>query len=305
MPNISPQKIAQSLGWFSIGLGLAEIAAPTAVANIVGVNGGSATKKTLRFYGARELAAGIGILSQSKPSAWLWGRVAGDVLDLSSLFKAMTSKENERGKTAAVTAAVLGVTAADVCCAMQLTRRNTGEPARVSAAITSSVIISSDPEKLYGFWRNFQHLPEIFDRLNSVEVLDGNRSHWKLEAGMGRTLEWDAEITEDQPNSRIAWRSLSSLLPHSGEVRFDPAAGKRGTKVTVKIWLGGMKGGLGKLLGLVPEQHVNIALHSLKQLLETGEVVKSDASIHRGMHPAQPPEQYPLTGEELGAAASA
>ncbi len=301
----SPQRIAQGLGWFSIGLGLAEIAAPTTVANLIGVNDGSKTRKTLRFYGARELAAGIGILSQSNPSGWLWGRVAGDALDLSSLFKAMTSDENERGKTIAATAAVLGVTAADVCCAIQLTRAKSSEPTRRPAAITSSITVGTGPEKIYEFWRTFQRLPEIFDRLASVQVLDGNRSHWKLEIGMGRTLEWDAEITEDQPNSRIAWRSLSSLMPHSGEVRFEPAAGQRGTKVTVKIRPAAMNTGLGKLLGLVPEQHVNIALHNLKQLLETGEVVKSDASIHRGMHPAQPPEQYPAAGQGLGAAASA
>jgi uncharacterized membrane protein len=117
-------------------------------------------------------------------------------------------------------------------------------------------------------------------------------------------LEWDAETTSDEPNSRIAWRSLSTTTPHSGEVRFEAATGQRGTKVTVEIQPAGMGGSIGKLFGLIPEQHVKIALRNLKQLLELGEIVKSDASIHRGMYPAQPPAEYPATvgGRQAAAA---
>ena len=80
--RVSPQQLANGLGWFSIGLGLAEIATPNLVANLIGVTDGSKTQKVLRFYGARELAAGFGILSQSNPSGWVWVRVAGDVVDM-------------------------------------------------------------------------------------------------------------------------------------------------------------------------------------------------------------------------------
>lgn len=301
----SSQQLASGLGWFSIGLGLAEIAAPRTVANLIGVRDDRKTRKILRFYGARELAAGVGILAQSNPTAWLWARVAGDLLDLSSLGKAMVSDGNERAKTVAATAAVVGVTVADVRCAMQLTSMKNHDQARKRApAIVSSIIIGRNPEEVYTFWRDFRRLPEIFDRLESVQVADDKRSHWKLALPMGRHLEWDAEITEDQANSRIAWHSLSTTAPHSGEVRFEPATGHRGTKVTVRIRPGGVGAGFGTLLGIVPEQHVNIALHNLKQLLETGEIAKSDASIYRGMHPASPPEEYPGTARELQAAAS-
>jgi uncharacterized membrane protein len=122
---------------------------------------------------------------------------------------------------------------------------------------------------------------------------------------MGRSLEWDAETTDDQPNSRIAWRSESSSAPHSGEVRFESATGQRGTRITVKIQPEGMAASFGKLFGIVPKQAVNIALHNLKQLLEVGEIAKSDASIHRGKHPAQPPEQDFGGTKGMRAAASA
>jgi uncharacterized membrane protein len=136
-------------------------------------------------------------------------------------------------------------------------------------------------------------------------VTGEKRSHWRMRAPIGRkAVEWDAEITEDQPNLHIAWRSLSSTAPHSGSVRFERATGGRGTKVSVRIELGGFPGKLGKLFGIVPEQQVKIALQNLKQLLETGEVVQSDASIHRGMHPGRPPENYPPQIQATSAAAS-
>lgn len=305
--RVSPQQIANGLGWFSIGLGLAEIATPNLVANLIGISGDSKTRKVLRFYGARELAAGFGILSKSNPSGWLWARVAGDLLDISSLCKAMIADDNDRGKSIATAAALVGVTLADVYCANQLSSGTENSQSRATAtnSIEASIIIARDRNEIYAFWRDFTPLPEIFDRLDSVQTFDNGRSHWKLALPMGRSLEWDAEITDDQPNSRIAWRALSSSAPHSGEVRFEPATGNRGTKVRVEIRPEGLGTTLGKLFGLVPEQHVKIALHNLKQLLEVGEIAKSDASIHRGMHAAQPPEQYVPEGEQLRTAASA
>lgn len=298
----SSQQLANGLGWFSVGLGLAELVTPNIVAKIAGVSGDSKTNKILRFYGARELAAGIGILSGVGRPAWLWARVAGDAVDLSSLGKAMASSENNRALAIASTIAVTGVTVADVCCAMQLTNQQNGEEtSKRSAPIVTSVIIDRSPSEVYAFWRDFTRLPEIVDRLESVQALEGGRSHWKLAVGMGRTLEWDAQTTADEPNSRIAWESQSSSTPHSGEVCFEEATGRRGTKVTVRIRPHGLGPTLSKLVGFAPEQQVRIALGNLKQLLETGEIAKSDASIHRGMHAAQPPEQYPSSGRAMAA----
>lgn len=217
----------------------------------------------------------------------------------------MVSDGNDRGRTVTAAAAVIGVTVADVRCAIELSNANDSRQAHQAAApIAASIIIGRNPDEVYAFWRDFTRLPEIFDRLESVRTLEDRRSHWKLALPMDRTLEWDAETTEDQPNSRIAWSSLSSSAPHSGIVRFETATGQRGTKVSVEIHPAGLSTGIGKLLGFVPEQHVKIALHNLKQLLEIGEIVKSDASIHRGMHPARPPEEYPGSGTGLRSAAS-
>ena len=79
--NGSVMALARGLGWFSIGLGLAEMLAPRMLGNQLGMEG---KESLLRFYGAREMAAGVGILMSDNPGPWIWGRVAGDALDLAS-----------------------------------------------------------------------------------------------------------------------------------------------------------------------------------------------------------------------------
>jgi uncharacterized membrane protein len=286
-------RIASGLGWFSIGLGLAEIVAPGTVARLAGVPEEGRTKTILRVYGMRELAAGVGILSQDNPAPWVWARVWGDLLDLSSLGKAMLSDDAQRARSGFAAAAIAGITGFDVYCAQKFAARSERSGvSRTDSNDSRSILIDKSPEEVYTFWRDFANLPLVSPQLESVQVTDTNRSHWKLRSSIGNTRpEWDAEITEDRPNEYIAWRSVSTAAPHSGWVSFARATGGRGTKVTVHMDFGGGVGKkLGKLLGALPRELANITLHNLKQLLETGEVVRSDASIHRGMHPARPPE---------------
>jgi uncharacterized membrane protein len=298
--NGSEGRLANGLGWFSIGLGLAELAAPRRVAEMIGVSDDDGTRSLLRFYGMRELAAGVGILSGNQPTGWMWGRVAGDMLDLASLASAMKSGQNDNRKLATATAAVIGVTALDVICAQQLSRRSeqNGKAAEPRAVhVIRLTTINRPVEEVYRFWRDFQNLPKFMHHLESVEMTGERRSHWKAKAPAG--MEWDAEIVEDVPNSRIAWQSLEgSDISNRGFVDFYRATGDRGTIVKVEVDYsppgGRLSSMLAKLTGEEPGQQIDADLRRLKQVLETGEVVKSDASIHLGMHPAQPPEQLPV-----------
>jgi hypothetical protein len=109
--------LARSLGWVSLGLGLAEILMPRKIGNLSGVG----HPELVRFYGLREIACGIGILTSGRPAAWLAARVAGDAVDLATVGAAMTSACSERRQRAALSAAALaGVTALDVMCATTL-----------------------------------------------------------------------------------------------------------------------------------------------------------------------------------------
>jgi uncharacterized membrane protein len=307
--NCTEKRLANGLGWFSIGLGLAELAAPRQVARLVGARDEDNTRTVLRAYGIRELAAGFGILSQDRPAGWLWGRVAGDVLDLASLGRTLSADDSDRGRTVAATAAVVGVTALDLYCAQRLSRSSGSDEstqdgsAQPSARtkgrteVRKAITVNRSPEEVYQFWHNFTNLPRFMQHLESVEMTGGNRSHWKAKAPGGRTVEWDAEVIEDQPNTRIAWRSLEgSGVQNAGSVQFDAAPGGRGTKVTVEMRYSPPAGVIGatvaKLFNEEPSQQIGDDLRAFKQVMETGEITKSDASIHSGMHAAQPPKAY-------------
>jgi len=300
MQNDLTERIANGLGWFSVGLGLAEIMAPGSVARFIGVSDDDGNRSLLRFYGFRELAAGVGILSQQQPTQWLWGRVGGDLLDIASLGRAMTNDSNEKGKLTFATAAVLGVTALDVICAKQMSEgQGNGIASTSPRQFTKSITVNCTPEQAYQYWHNFQNFPSFMSNLESVEMTGGNRSHWRAKGPAGTTVEWDAETIDDQPNSAISWRSTENAdISNSGSVRFERGPGGRGTIIHVEMSYQPPAGSIGtsiaKLLGKEPEQQISQDLRHFKQILETGEIVHSDSSIHPGMHPAQPPASAPV-----------
>jgi hypothetical protein len=103
--------LARGLGWFSVGLGLVELLAPRRLGRALGMEDRTGL---LRFYGVRELTAGLGILTQARQRPWIWARVAGDALDLATLAWAFSRREDKRGNVAFATANVAAVTALDV-----------------------------------------------------------------------------------------------------------------------------------------------------------------------------------------------
>jgi hypothetical protein len=115
--NGSTMALTRGLGWFSIGLGLTEMLMPRMLTRQMGMEG---KEPLLRFYGAREMAAGIGILMSDNPSPWIWGRVAGDALDLATLATGLDEGNPRKGNVAIALAAVAGVTALDCITAQAL-----------------------------------------------------------------------------------------------------------------------------------------------------------------------------------------
>ncbi len=114
-------RMARLLGWFSIGLGLAELIAPGRIAKAVGLEG---KEGLLRAYGGREIASGVGALSVDAAPA-MWSRVAGDLLDLGTLASGARNAEGEDQRRYAgyAIAAVVGVTLLDLFVASTLTRQ--------------------------------------------------------------------------------------------------------------------------------------------------------------------------------------
>ena len=279
-------EITTALGWFSVGLGAAELLAPGALSRLIGL--GSEKPRLLRAFGIREITSGIGILSNPRPGGWVWSRVAGDIVDLSLLGLALVGNRRDRGKTAIATALVAGVTALDVIKARQLSLERDDHVVRVAA-----VTIKRTPQEVYRFWRDFTNLPRFMSHLQSVELIDQDRSRWTAVGPGGASVGWLAQITNDQPDKLISWRSLpGSDVEHSGSVRFDHAPAGRGTEVRVALVYNPPAGLLGveiaKVLGREPGEQIKGDLYRLKQVLETGEVVHSDPSVHQWLHPARP-----------------
>lgn len=304
--NISAEQLARGLGWFSIGLGLAEVLAPSVINKISGGRGRNTG--FIRLFGLREIASGIAIFAQGKrPAAAVWSRVAGDALDLAALAAAFASPDTNKGRVAFATANVMTVAALDVICARQLSS-SSNESANASAAgggtqVRKRLIINRAPEELYQFWHDFENLPRFMTDLESVQVIDERRSHWVAKAPAGTSVEWDAEITADEPNRLISWRSLEGAdVDNSGTVRFEEATGGRGTIVTVEIEYNPPGGALGaavaKLFGKEPGQQAQEALRCFKQLMETGEVIVSEGTVWDNGLLTQRPAQ-PLSSEEL------
>jgi uncharacterized membrane protein len=285
------QKRARSLGLFSLGLGLAQVLAPAAVAKLIGLPNKPGARLVLRVIGARELVSGLGLLSWPEPGAWAWGRLAGDVMDLALLGDALTSSRTARPRIAAAAAVVAGAAAVDAVSAARLSRG----PHRLTAPIhvVKSITVNRPPEEVYNFWRDLENLPVFMGHLESVRVTNG-RSTWRAKGPAGMSVEWQAEIVMDRPNESIGWKSVegSTSVPNRGVVRFAPAPGDRGTEVTIELKYEPPAGAVGaafaRLFGEEPSQQIAGDLRRLKQVLETGEVVHSDASIHKGMHPARP-----------------
>jgi hypothetical protein len=114
---MTEMQLAKGLGWFSIGLGLTEMLAPGWLGRKIGI--GERTG-LLRGLGARETVTGLGILANRRPVLSMWGRVAGDVVDLAVLGAALKSAQAQRNRVLAATAAVLGVGVLDLVCARRL-----------------------------------------------------------------------------------------------------------------------------------------------------------------------------------------
>ena len=112
--------LSLALGCFSIALGVAGLIAPRRVARLIGVQPDGPTCTILRAYGAREIATGLGIVSNPTEPGWLWSRVGGDALDLATLGRAADDDNANHGRLAVATMAVLGVTALDVMAARSL-----------------------------------------------------------------------------------------------------------------------------------------------------------------------------------------
>ncbi|MEZ0264660.1 MAG: SRPBCC family protein, partial [Phycisphaerae bacterium] len=129
----------------------------------------------------------------------------------------------------------------------------------------------------FAFWRDFSNLAKFMKHVQVAKAVDDKHSHWKVDGPLGMSVEWDAEIINEEQDKLIAWRSLGgSLVDNAGSVRFADAPGDRGTEVTVTLDYippaGRVSSYLAKLMGRDADQMIREDLRRFKRLMETGEV---------------------------------
>jgi uncharacterized membrane protein len=149
--------------------------------------------------------------------------------------------------------------------------------------VRTSVVVQAPANKLYHMWRDVEAAPAWHERIIEARRIGDTTFHWVMRDEPGdNTLEWDFEILADEPEKRMAWRSLKGEPASAGEVVFEPAPGGRGTMVTVlqQFRMGSLARVWETITGRDPKQSVIENLRHFKAMAETGEIPRAEPQPH-------------------------
>jgi hypothetical protein len=189
------RKLAKGLGIFSFGLGIAQLAAPDRVNKLIGVKDTPKTRAIQRAVGVQELSAAQGIFAFSPPTPVLWSRVAGDVVHLGLLAKALGNRRSDKSRLTRTIGAVAGIGLVDALLSARYQSRWPKEPT-AGANLPTSRATGDELEDAH-----FDGNPAITIRATEAEI-----------------------------RPRLQHAELASY----GDIEFRKAPGDRGTEVLVK-----------------------------------------------------------------------
>jgi uncharacterized membrane protein len=273
-------ELAKGLGRFSLALGTPQVIVPGMVNRLIGVRNDGRSKFWQRVVGVRELAAAWGILGQKRPAEWLCARVAGDVMDLTLLGAAFVTRRNRPGRLAVATAQVTGVLALDAYGAYELGKDPQASGEEQMTRKKTAITIRLPREEVYDRWKQAVQNPP-----------DG-------------VIELRLMVIGEDPGRRVDFRTPNGAKQEvTGVATFTEAVGNRGTEIHLDMGYETPAGPVGeaveKLTGNDPLQLAKDDLRRLRQVMEVGEVVRSDATpdghaggLHLHQRPAQPPVEY-------------
>jgi uncharacterized membrane protein len=140
----------------------------------------------------------------------------------------------------------------------------TKEP--VMHEIEQRIEVDRPVSMVYNQWTQFETFPEFMHGITEVSQVDDTHLHWKAMLG-GKGIEWEAEITEQEPDRRITWKSTSGAH-HAGTVRFKPLDGDRTeVRLVMAYETHGAYEGLGSAMGIV-DARVKQTLRDFKEFAE-------------------------------------
>lgn len=134
-------------------------------------------------------------------------------------------------------------------------------------SIEKSIVVDVPVSTAYNQWTQFESFPQFMEGVESVQQRGDMLTHWRANIA-GKTEEWDAEITEQTPDQRVAWRSTSGAY-NAGTVRFQPM-GAQQTQIYLRLdyMPEGIVEKAGDALGLV-ERRVTGDLERFKKFIES------------------------------------
>jgi uncharacterized membrane protein len=138
--------------------------------------------------------------------------------------------------------------------------------------ITRNIIVKSDLNRAFTAWANFENFPMFMKHVRQVQSFGNGKSHWEVAGPLGKTVEWDAEITKLENNKRIAWstKDRAGDLTTSGQVTFNELPQGQ-TEVTVMMQYEPRMGVVGDIVAEVlgnPEKKLEEDLSNFKSYIE-------------------------------------
>ncbi len=145
----------------------------------------------------------------------------------------------------------------------------------MTTTATHYLEVNAPADRCYQWWRPLTHLPQILPDVKSVEPKSGDAdvTHWTVDGPLGRTVEWDAKIVDEEQGRKIAWKSLEQSdndIDTGGAVRFDNHGDTTGVEVSLHVQTpGGKAGDIAAKLFDDPQRKVEDALSEFKKLMES------------------------------------
>lgn len=145
-----------------------------------------------------------------------------------------------------------------------------------SREVRHAIEVMATPEKAYEMWSRFEAFPTFMQNVIEVRKTGDHTWHWIVEGPLGQRIEWDAEVTVNDPGKFISWRSTTADIDNNGAVRFETT--EHGTRIFVFMTFNQPAGPIGtvvaKVTGSDPQKMVRQDLRRFKQLIEAGEIAR-------------------------------
>ena len=138
--------------------------------------------------------------------------------------------------------------------------------------VEGAIEIEAPVETVYGYWETLENLPNFMANVQEVTPTGPDTTRWRVKGPLGRTLEWEAQTTQKEHNSAIAWNSTQGEVETSGEVRFLEAGQPGRTRLEVQMNYSDPPGGkIGEVASRAianPKLQLEQDLSNLKDILE-------------------------------------